>query len=148
MPRFARPALLAALVLATAACDSGSDVLPLGGRLYVTLEGTNQMKLEADLDLPCGPRIVTEQQLVGGRFQVNVLGTEAPAGMCDGVAPVRRTLTIETGNATRVPVDIQFGGIVDEYVYVAARPGPPPMPARLDSIRTTVTIPRPRPRTP
>ena len=147
MTRLARPALLAALTLCSVACDSGTaDVQPLGGRLYVTLEGTNQIKLESDLDLPCGPRIATEQQLVGGRFQVTVLGVEAPSGMCTGVAPVRRTLSVETGGAPRTPVDIQFGGIVDEYRYSVATPGPPAMSARLDSVRTSVTIPHPRPR--
>ncbi len=145
MPRFVRPALVAALVFASAACDSSSsDVQPLGGRLYVSLSGSTQMTLESDLDLPCGPRIATEQQLSGGRFQVNVLGIEAPDGMCDTVAPVRRTITLETGGAQRLPVDIRFGGEVDEYAYDAGIPGR--TAASLDSVRTTVTLPGPRPR--
>ncbi len=144
MPRFARLALVAALALASAACDSTGGVQPLGGRLYVSLSGSTQMVLESDLDLPCGPRIATEQQFANGRFQVNVLGVEAPSSMCDTVAPVRRTITLETGGAQRLPVDILFGGQVDEYTYDAGTPGR--TPARLDSVRTTVTIPGPRPR--
>jgi hypothetical protein len=130
-------ALLAAACLALAACDSGGDIAPLGGLLYVSLESPTTLLLESELDLPCGPRIATEQQSVGGRFIVTVLGVDAPSGACTGLAPVRRTLTIEPGSATTFPIDIIYGGFADEYRYTAARAGS--TAARLDSVRTDVT---------
>ena len=144
MTRLVRLSVLAALALTAAACDSGGDVLPLGGQLYVSLQSRDTILLESNLDLPCGPRIATEQQNLNGRFQITVLGTDAPSGTCDTVAPVRRTITIETGGATVLPVDIQFGGLVDEYRYSAGTAGG--TAARLDSVRVSVTIPGPRPR--
>ena len=137
-----RPARLAVLTLIAgcltlAACDSGGDIEPLGGLIYVSLESSTTLLLESELDLPCGPRIATEQQTLGGRFSVTVLGLEPTSGTCTGLAPVRRTLTIEPGSATTFPIDIIYGGFVDEYRYTAGRAGS--TPARLDSVRTDVT---------
>lgn len=145
MPRFAlRAAALSALVLATAACDTTGGTEPLGGILYVSLESATVIRLESELDLPCGPRIVTEQQLRGGRFEISVLGVEPTPGGCTAIAPVTRSVTIQSGSATTLPVDIVYGGFVDEYRYTAARPGV--AAARLDSVRTDVTRPGRRPR--
>ena len=139
-----RTVALAGLVLATSSCDTVSGTEPLGGILYVSLEGATLVRLESNIDLPCGPRIQTEQQVRAGRFQISVLGTDPRESGCTGVAPVTRTVTLETGGATTLPVDIVFGGVVDEYRYTAARPGV--SAARLDSVRTDVTRPGPRPR--
>lgn len=144
MPRFLPPAVLLAACLALAACDSAGGTEPLGGLLYVSLESSTTLLLESELDLPCGPRIAAEQQTVGGRFSVTVLGVEATTGACTGLAPVRRTLTIEPGSATSFPVDIVYGGFADEYRYVPGRAGS--TPARLDTVRTDVTRLGPRPR--
>ncbi len=144
MRRFAfRTAALAGLVLATAACDTTGGTEPLGGLLYVSLESASTIRLESNLDLPCGPRIQTEQQLRGGRFEIKVLGTEPRESGCTSLAPVKKTVTIERGGAETLPVDITFGGYVDEYRYTAGEPG---RAARLDSVRTDVTRPGPRPR--
>ncbi len=145
MRRFAfRTAALAGLVLATAACDTTSGNDPLGGILYVSLESATVIRLESALDLPCGPRIVTEQELRGGRFEITVLGVEPTAGGCTATAPVTRSVTLQSGGATTLPVDVVYGGVVDEYRYTAARPGA--AAARLDSVRTDVTRPGRRPR--
>lgn len=144
MTRLFRSTALAALVLATAACDSGGGLDPLGGLLYVSLESATVLRLESNLDLPCGPRIATEQQLRAGRFEIAVLGVEPRDGTCTGVAPVTRSITLQTGGAATLPVDIRFGGFVDEYRYTAAVPGR--SAARLDSVRTDVTALGPRPR--
>ena len=138
-----RAAVLAGLVFATAACDTTGGTEPLGGLLYVSLESANVIRLESDLDLPCGPRIQTEQQLRGGRFEITVLGTEPTSGTCTALAPVTRSVTLERGGAAVLPVDITFGGYVDEYRYTAGEPG---RAARLDSVRTDVTRPGRRPR--
>lgn len=137
-----RRSLLLLAALAATSCDSGGgEIQPLGGRLYVSLQGATTLVLESDLDLPCGPRIATEELNLGGRFSVTVLGTEATGGSCTGVGPVTQSVTIETGGADTLPVDIVFGGFVDEYRYTAGSRG-----ARLDSVRTTVTRLGPRPR--
>lgn len=145
MRRFAfRTAALAGLVLATAACDTTGGTEPLGGILYVSLESATVLRLESDLDLPCGPRIETEQQLRAGRFEIKVLGVEPTSGSCTELAPVTKSVTLQTGSATTLPVDITFGGVVDEYRYTAARPGG--AAARIDTVRYSTTRLGPRPR--
>ena len=128
------------LALSATACDSAGDVQPLGGLLYVSLQGSSTLLLESDLDLPCGPRIVTEETGGGGRFLITVLGTEPTSGTCTAVGPVRKTVTIETGGANPLAIDIHYGGFVDEYRYSTGSGG-----ARLDSVRTDVTRLGPRP---
>lgn len=134
--------LLAVLALTATSCDSGGgEIQPLGGLLYVSLQGSTTLLLESNLDLPCGPRIAAETLALGGRFSVTVLGTEATSGACTDVGPVTQTVTIETGDADVVPVDIVFGGFVDEYRYSTGSRG-----GRLDSVRTSITRLGPRPR--
>ena len=140
-----RPALRAALLLmlslTAASCDSGgTEILPLGGVLYVSLAGSGSLLLESGLDLPCAPRIATEQQTVGGRFSVSVLGVEESAGTCSDLGPAQTTIPIETGGINPLPIDLVFGGQLDAYTY---RTGSGP--ARLDSVRSTVTRLGPRP---
>ena len=139
MPTLPRAALL--LLLTLAACDSGGgEIQPLGGLLYVSLQGSGTLLLESGLDLPCAPRIATEQQNLGGRFSVSVLGVEEAAAGCSTVGAARTTIPIETGGANPLPIDLVFGGQVDAYTY---RTGSGP--ARLDTLRSTVTRLGPRP---
>ena len=131
-----RPLLACALLALTAsACDStGNDTQPLGGILFVSLEGASTLRLESNIDLPCGPKIVTEQQTNGGRFTVQVLGVESVDAGCTALGRVTTTVPIQAGGQDPLPVDLVFGGFVDEYRYTRGSGT-----ARLDSVRYNVS---------
>ena len=127
-----RTAALASLVLATAACDTTSGTEPLGGILYVSLESATTIRLESSFDLPCGPRIADRAATSSAGASRSPCSASRPGRAdCTGVAPVTRTVTLERGGAATLPVDIIFGGFVDEYRYSAGRAGSTAGPAGL-----------------
>jgi hypothetical protein len=138
-----RPLLLLAVFALTApACDTAGEIEPLFGPLYVSLApgSARAVLLESAFGIPCSPALAVETRAQSARVTISVLGTEPTSPPCTTQNPSTATVPFSPGTSGPFAVEVLYGGQSDEYAY-SVRSGV----ARLDSVRTSTTLPGPRP---